>query len=144
MPQEKKGSFVPLRVAHGSCTRGRWRRTRRQRISTAPSRTWGQGACVTPSTSDASREKSHSVDLPAYTLVTQGSPINDSRLSAILTWVGAARRPGVASARAPCEEMPFQNTPGRPRDEVRRCPIIPFLVSLQKNRLYLFARTWSK
>ena len=65
----------------------------------------GRAMRTTSPTSDAPGEKSHSVDPSAHTLVAQGSPINVFRRSGVLTWAEGARRPGVASVRAPCEEV---------------------------------------
>ena len=62
------------------------------------------------STRDAPWEKSRSVDPSAHTLVAQGSPINVFRRSGVLTWAEGARRPGVASVRAPCEEVHLRYT----------------------------------
>ena len=62
------------------------------------------------STRDAPGEKSRSVDPSAHTLVAQGSPINEFRRSGVLTWAEGARRPGVASVRAPCEEVHLRYT----------------------------------
>ena len=65
----------------------------------------GRAMRTTSPISDAPGEKSHSVDPSAHTLVAQGSPINVFRRSGVLTWAEGARRPGVASVRAPCEEV---------------------------------------
>ena len=76
------------------------------------------------------------MDPSAHTLVAQGSPINVFRRSGVLTWAEGARRPGVASVRAPCEEVHLRYT-----QEASGCgkmgilsPSIPFLVSLEKTK----------